>query len=106
MGKFMPQLAESKHSKVPCRHFLETGTCRDGAACRFSHDKADMKPRPLSQKRQEMCKFLVNGDCIRGAACAWAHSQEELDEITKYVNLLREEKFQIRRAGAAGGHGV
>lgn len=44
-----------------------------------------------------MCKFIQQGDCVRGPACAWAHSVEELEEITKYVVKLREEKFQIRK---------
>eukprot|EP00927_Polykrikos_kofoidii_P065464 TRINITY_DN61213_c0_g1_i1.p1 TRINITY_DN61213_c0_g1~~TRINITY_DN61213_c0_g1_i1.p1 ORF type:complete len:323 (-),score=86.49 TRINITY_DN61213_c0_g1_i1:37-900(-) len=99
--KVLPSCAE-KRSKVPCRHFMETGMCREGASCRFSHDPKDQKPRPLMLKRQEECKFFSQGKCIRGAACAWAHGSDELAEITKYVSRLRDEKFQLRRAGRAG----
>jgi len=98
IDKICPPPGE-RRSKVPCRHFLETGSCREGSTCRFSHDPKDQKPRPLVLKRQEECKFFAQGKCIRGAACAWAHGPEELEEITKYVSRLRDEKSQLRRSG-------
>eukprot|EP00928_Gymnodinium_smaydae_P058828 TRINITY_DN4203_c0_g4_i1.p1 TRINITY_DN4203_c0_g4~~TRINITY_DN4203_c0_g4_i1.p1 ORF type:complete len:357 (+),score=91.89 TRINITY_DN4203_c0_g4_i1:47-1072(+) len=96
--KLLPNVGD-KRSKVPCKHFLEVGHCREGAACRFSHDLKDQKPRPIALKRQEECKFFAEGKCIRGAACAWAHGKEELDEITRYVTKLRNEKHTRKAAG-------
>lgn len=96
--ELMPGTVE-KRSKVPCRFFIQTGTCRDGAACRLSHDPKDQEARPLMMKRQEICRFYENGQCIRGVACAWAHGQAELEEITKYVAKLRDEKHQLKRQG-------
>lgn len=98
IDKVLPPSME-KRSKVPCRHFLENGSCREAAKCRFSHDPKDQKARPVMLKRQEECKFFNEGKCIRGAACAWAHGKEELDEITKYVSKLRNEKNDMKRAG-------
>lgn len=97
--KVLPPPAEERRSKVPCRHFLESGMCWKGQGCQFSHDPRDTKPRPLMLKRQELCMYFTQGKCLRGAACAWAHGEEELAEITKYVARLKDEKYQMRRSG-------
>jgi len=78
-----------KKSKVPCKFNQMGRRCHKGAACEFSHDPADLQPRPLMLKSEKECIFFVKGQCTRGAACPFAHGEEEKAEISRYVMMRR-----------------
>jgi len=54
------QVQASHERKELCKFFAQ-GQCRNGAACKFTH---------------EFCKFFAQGQCRNGAACKFSH---ELD---------------------------
>lgn len=72
---------------APCKFFFETGTCRNGDECRFSHGEVDSSPigkgavaarflNPGSQGKGaagKPCMFYSLGQCKNGAACRFSH---------------------------------
>jgi len=78
-----PTTTRSAGSRVPCKFHQGMRKCVKGAACEFSHDPADLQPRPLSLKTERECIFFGRGQCTRGAACPFAHGTEELAEISR-----------------------
>lgn len=63
-------------SKTPCSFFL-VGRCRNGLACRFSHDTDKtvevQQPRGSSEV---MCRFFAMGRCAKGSQCTFLHGRD------------------------------
>lgn len=58
-------MAEGWSSSVLCRYYLN-GCCRDGASCRFSHDRQNSQPSMV-------CRFYSKGHCSYGDRCRYDH---------------------------------
>lgn len=51
----------------PCRFFSQTGYCRYGDGCRFSHNQGvSFGPAPP-------CRYFADGFCAYGDACWYSH---------------------------------
>ncbi|KAI9025450.1 hypothetical protein DFJ74DRAFT_766808 [Hyaloraphidium curvatum] len=64
----------------PCR-FFALGTCRNGAACPFSHDSSAAAAPPQSKVP---CKFFALGTCRFGAGCMFSHDAPDADPAAAY----------------------
>ena len=53
-----------------CKFYASTGTCRNGARCKFTHNESDA-PRKI----KEPCKFLYTSlsGCQKGDSCHFSH---------------------------------
>ena len=80
-----PRGGDSGYPK-PCR-FFQKRKCRNGTACRFSHDMAGSNgavrrkagpPEKTPAWRTKHCKYFLQGFCSRGAECSFAHGDSEL----------------------------
>ncbi|KAI8646259.1 hypothetical protein BD408DRAFT_337220, partial [Parasitella parasitica] len=56
---------------VTCR-FFANGYCKDGDACTFKHDMADVVARP-NPKKNIVCEFFKTGSCCKFDACDYSH---------------------------------
>ncbi|KAI0512792.1 hypothetical protein F5B22DRAFT_293623 [Xylaria bambusicola] len=63
---------------APCIFFPQ-GRCRNGDACRFSHDSPPpVNPHPRPDPRaQVLCKFYLQGICKHGAKCPYRHEASD-----------------------------
>lgn len=63
--------------KFPCKFFNETGQCKEGALCRFSHQTFS-QPRAMSNLRaKRYCNYFGQGKCMRGTNCPYIHGAED-----------------------------
>jgi hypothetical protein len=90
-GSSVDVVGEDDHDKSkvirkrPCSFFAR-GHCKDGEACRFSHD---FEPK--------MCTFFLrSGRCTRGNRCTFVHDREA-------NKAYREEKKKQRGEGDSSG---
>ncbi|KAL7548928.1 hypothetical protein ACHAWF_012196 [Thalassiosira exigua] len=71
-------LAPASHSTRPrprlCRFFFQNGCCRNGDACRFSHD-ADGLTREEALKTIP-CPYFAAGTCRFGEHCMLSHGED------------------------------
>lgn len=60
-----------------CRSWEETGTCRYGAKCQFSHGRDELRPVLRHPKyKTEVCRtFAQNGTCPYGTRCRFIHQR-------------------------------
>ena len=56
-----------------CRKF-QKGTCRNGAGCRYSHDKSRAISVNAAQSQQLCWNFAEKGSCPFGNTCRFAHA--------------------------------
>eukprot|EP00405_Crypthecodinium_cohnii_P008972 CAMPEP_0206425834 /NCGR_PEP_ID=MMETSP0324_2-20121206/4024_1 /ASSEMBLY_ACC=CAM_ASM_000836 /TAXON_ID=2866 /ORGANISM="Crypthecodinium cohnii, Strain Seligo" /LENGTH=364 /DNA_ID=CAMNT_0053890685 /DNA_START=395 /DNA_END=1489 /DNA_ORIENTATION=- len=88
----MPSSAHRRARKVDENHvfdktrickFYLNGRCKNGAACTFAHDEAELLPLPNFFKTQMCSTFMATGRCGRAPNCSFAHSSEELRRAVK-----------------------
>eukprot|EP00927_Polykrikos_kofoidii_P053728 TRINITY_DN4828_c0_g3_i1.p1 TRINITY_DN4828_c0_g3~~TRINITY_DN4828_c0_g3_i1.p1 ORF type:complete len:1132 (-),score=141.05 TRINITY_DN4828_c0_g3_i1:52-3366(-) len=64
--------------------FFESGKCKRGDACPFSHDVKDPADAESGEVRRfdpltrRMCTHFLRGTCDRGSECRFAHGAQEL----------------------------
>ena len=76
----------SSRASSYCRFFFQGGTCRNGDACRFSHDAGVLSRTQVL--KTIACPFFLSGSCRYGDYCDLRHDQitivgEDGDSTTK-----------------------
>jgi E3 ubiquitin-protein ligase makorin len=74
-------------SATTCKFYL-AGTCRNGAACRFSHDAEGARAATPTRER---CKFVdAPGGCSFGDRCKYAHDARDARalDVTEAVGKM------------------
>ena len=76
---------ESRDNGPPCDHYLRTGRCMYGDACKYSHKEPDSKEdmmrtqgeifRASHEERTEYCRDYQKGRCTFGNNCRHSHEQ-------------------------------
>ncbi|KAF4674801.1 hypothetical protein FOL47_008679 [Perkinsus chesapeaki] len=70
-------------------HFFARGNCRNGTACRFSHNPESLAG-PSTRRSDIACKFYQQGDCRHGSSCKFSHGTSNV----RKSNVIRiEEKI-------------
>mmetsp|Transcript_143142 Transcript_143142/g.274988 ORF Transcript_143142/g.274988 Transcript_143142/m.274988 type:complete len:468 (-) Transcript_143142:16-1419(-) len=116
----LSEYSEQHQSKIPCKfHMRIPGSCKNGAACYFSHDPEVVAAAQgvtfLNDEEENSpdfktiyCKFFDSGKCTRGAACFYAHGVEELRggmtprnmHIMQEAKLIAEKEEQLKQERA------
>lgn len=60
-----------RDKEKPCTMFENTGECRYGDKCRFSHAASGMTPGSINAP----CKHFNTGNCLSGDKCPFSHSK-------------------------------
>lgn len=72
-------------AREPCK-FFAAGTCRNGTACRFSHDAVGSQNREPVSAGREMCKFYRGPTgCTFGDKCRYLHADSVGAESARTV---------------------
>ncbi|KAH9299308.1 hypothetical protein KI387_030990, partial [Taxus chinensis] len=87
--------------QVECQHYLRTGTCKFGAACKFHHPKRTEQSATIIQKRRfperpgepECLYYLKTGDCRFGDACLYHHPKERFEQSSE--NMLNPTSLPV-----------
>lgn len=70
-------------NQIPCVYYNQTGVCRDGANCRFKHERESAPRQP--------CIYYQRGYCSRGTACLFAHTLPVVTPVAQPSNDLRRD---------------
>ena len=81
-GKGKGKEGAGQKTKAPCWTFQRTGSCENGADCRFAHVPKDAENKSAEtkgkgkEKSKTPCRFFArNGECKNGDSCSWPHVQ-------------------------------
>ena len=70
--------------------FYAAGTCRNGAACRFSHDVSASTARESAGAAREVCKFYRgSAGCAFGDKCRYAHVDDGGEAVGRSGSYMR-----------------
>jgi hypothetical protein len=92
----------NKRFSKPCRFFIRTGTCRNGDACRFSHDATQaMGADRRSPKRGKESSSSSSATLLRKLLANDVRRETTLGiQLLKYIvdcNYLQEQKSVVER---------
>ena len=73
-----------------CFEFVQTGACRRGDRCKFTHVEAVAKdrlepPKDNAGPTPRVCYSFQNGRCHRGKKCLYVHEKLEKEDVTRAV---------------------
>ena len=76
-----PFRGQRRSTPGPCFNMQNTGSCKFGAQCKFSHEppqnrQSGSPPAPSSAKR-EACRNFLAGRCFAGDRCRYLHSNTD-----------------------------
>lgn len=87
-----PRFASLKKSdddkKIICKYF-NTGGCKNGLECNFSHVTIENKPFinfKKSDDDKKVCKYFNNGNCKNGETCNFMHVEKQTKQHCKYYS--------------------
>eukprot|EP00933_Yihiella_yeosuensis_P050836 TRINITY_DN48643_c0_g1_i1.p1 TRINITY_DN48643_c0_g1~~TRINITY_DN48643_c0_g1_i1.p1 ORF type:complete len:353 (-),score=70.23 TRINITY_DN48643_c0_g1_i1:172-1230(-) len=66
------------HRTIFCT-FYANNKCRRGDACKFAHDKVELRTKPNFFKTR-LCTSFLSGYCPDGDSCGYAHGVEDIRE--------------------------
>ena len=88
-----------------CTMFSQTGECRFGDMCRFSHTN-DVKARAAPGSISKECEYFKNDNCSAGDMCPYTHSGRERQQNTEAVKLEKMKESEKENTDNLSAQGM
>ena len=91
-----------------CKLLLETGECRFGSDCKYSHDSSLLNndqsaaPSQAPGSRSTKCVKFTDGECRKGDHCPYTHEGREREQNAAAVAMEKNEAENVPAQGLTG----